>query len=236
MATNALIPINQAVDEFLLAYKKPTEDAFLYLQHACNCVRDYHLFDSPNVVSTKVAISALGIIEMPVDMVGFNGLYDTTTGELWSFTRRDGIVTTTTTTLGVEGQDSTFGEGVALQDPKSDTYGGVGGVNDYYYTIDWKARRIFCEGIKSTTVLLRYTTTGIEISGTTYIPTFVSQLVHDYLLWKECFWIQGLERSAASREKTYTKTEDKIRNLINGMTADEWRDLLLSTTTQAPIR
>jgi len=236
MATNALIDINTIVTRFLLKYKLSTEDAVIYTEHCANCVRDFHLYDSPNVVSEKIAISALGIIEMPGDMVGFNGLFSTTEGELWSFTERDRIVNTTTFTGAVEGQDSAFGEGAVLNDPRSDTYGGLGGVNDYYYTIDWKARRIFCEGIKSTTVLLRYTTSGVETSGVTYVPEFITPMLDAYMLWRSSYWIPPMVREREMLEKDYTKAEAKVRTLINAMTADQWRDLLLSITSQAPIR
>ena len=237
MATPALININQIVDEFMLAYKKSTEDAFTYLQHACNCIRDYSLYDSPNVVTEKVTITSNKWIDMPSDMVGFNGLMILqTNGSYWPCTRRDDMIITTTTTAGVEGRDSDIGEGAALTDPKSSTYGGVGGVNDYYYSIDWKARRIYTEGFTTETVVLKYVTTGIEISGSTTVPTFVTPLIHDYLLWKECFWLPGLERYADAREKTYLKSEYKIRNLTMAMTADEWRDLFLSMTTQTVTR
>jgi len=236
MSTSALIDINQIVDEFLLSYKKSTEDSFIYLQHACNCVRDFKLYDSQDVITQKVSISALGIIEMPSDMVGFNGLFKPYNGEWWPFTRKDSLINTTTTTLGVEGNDSTFGEGSGVQDPKSDAYGGVGGINDYYYKIDWKARRIFCEGITSETVALKYVTTGIEISGTTYVPTFITPMIHDYLLWKECYWLPGLERYSDMREKNYNRSELKVRGFINSMTENEWHDLLLSITTQVPLR
>ena len=236
MALNALITINEAVTEYMLGYLKTTENAFVYTKHAVDCVRDFHLYDSPNYVSSKVSVSALGIIEMPDDMLGFNGLFVAQNGEWWSFSQKDTLVNTTTTTLGVEGHDSDFGEGEAVQDPKTSDYGGVGGVNDYYYMLDWKARRIFCEGITSDTVLLKYVTSGIEVSGTTYVPIYVLPLIEDYLLWHECYWIPGLERFAAEREKKYLRTEYRIRNLINSMTYEEWHDTLLSVTSQAPQR
>ena len=237
MSTPALIDINQMVDEFMLAFKKPDEDAFTYLQHACNCVRDYHLFDSPNVVTEKVTVTSNKWISMPSDMVSFNGLFILqSNGSFWPCTERGDMITTTTTTAGVEGRTASIGEGAALTDPKSDTYGGVGGVNDYYYNIDWKARRIYTEGFTTETVVLKYTTTGIEISGTTSVPTFITPLIHDYLLWKECYWIPGLEKFSDMREKNYNNSERKIRNLINSMGYDEWHDLFLSITTMSPQR
>jgi len=235
MATNALIPIDEMVSRYLLKYKKTTEDAFIYLEHACNCVRDFHLYDSPNVVPVKATITSLGIIEMPSDMVGFNGLHKFVDGLMWPYTQRDDIAVTTTTLLGVESLDADYGEGEALKNPKSDTYGGVGGVNDYYYKLDWRARRIFCN-VKSDTAILTYTSSGIELSGTTYVPEFITPMVDNYLLWKETYWIEEIARERKDREKDYNNSETKIRNLINGMTGDQWRDLLLSLTTQAPLR
>jgi hypothetical protein len=236
MATAALVPLNQIVDMFLLKNEKSLDRAFIYLQHACDCVRELHLYDLPNLVTTKVTITALGIIDMPVDLIGFNGLYKFVDGVKWNFTRRDDVITTTTTTLGVEGQSTTYGEGSALKDPKSDTYGGVGGVNDYYYKIDWKARRIFIEGLISDTVMLEYTTSGIEMTGTTYVPDYCTPVIDAYLNYKDCFLEPRLERYASEREKSYLDKENRVRNLVNSMSYDEWRDLLLSITTQSPQR
>jgi hypothetical protein len=236
MATPALVPLNQIVDRFLIKNEKSTDRAFIYLEHACDCVRELHLYDLPNLVTEKVSISALGIVEMPTDLIGFNAIYKFVDGVKWKMTQRDDVITTTTTTLGVEGQDSTYGEGEALKDPKSDTYGGVGGVNDYYYKIDWKARRIFIEGLISDTVMLEYTTSGIEMTGTTYVPDMVTPVIDAYLNWKDCFLDPRLERYAEQREKSYLDKENRVRNLVNSMSYDEWHDLLLSITTQAPVR
>ena len=236
MATNYQITIDQVVARYALKYKVPQEDMVILTEHCANCVRDYYIYDAPDVVSEKVSISALGIIEMPDDMIGFNGLFIPLSGELWAFTEKDTIVNTTTTTLAVEGQDSDFGEGVAITDPKTDTYGGVGGVNDYYYTIDWGARRIFCEGITSDTVLLRYTTSGITASGTTYIPEFITPMLDAYMLWKSSYWMPALRKERELLERDFIRTEAKIRNLINSMTYAEWKDLLNSIATQSPQR
>ena len=236
MATAGITSINKIVDAYMFKYERSLDRAWIYVQHGCDAVRDLHLYDLPNLVTAKVSVDSLGIIEFPTDMVGFNGLYKYVDNYKWYFTKRDDIIVTTTTTGGVEGQDDDYGEGEALKDPKTDTYGGVGGVNDYYYKIDWKARRIFCEGTTSDTVVLEYVTSGIELTGTTYVPIYCTPAIDAYLQWKDCFLIPGMERYAEVREKSFTKQIDKIRNLVNGMSAEEWRDLLLSITTMAPQR
>jgi len=237
MATPALIDINQAVSQYLLKYKKSTEDALIYTEHACLCFQDFSLYDGNNLVTVKVTVTANKWIVMPSDMVGFNDLMVLQTdGSFWPCTERDDMITTTTTTAGVEGRDSTIGEGAALADPKSSTYGGVGGVNDYYYKKEWKERRIYTEGFTTETVVLQYTSTGIEMSGTTYIPTLIVPMVDAYLLWKESYWIPTLFRERESREKDYKNRRMEARNFVSSMSYNQWRDLFLSMTTQSVIR
>jgi len=236
MTTPALISINEAVSRYMFKFKLPLEDAFIYTEHACDALRELHLHDLPNLVTSKVAVSALGIIEIPSDLIGFNGLYVFVDGHKWKFTYNDNLITTTTTTGGAETQDEDYGEGVAVKDPKTDTYGGVGGVNDYYYKIDWKARRIFVDGIASDTVILEYVSSGIELTGTTYIPVMALSVIDTYLKWKESYWIPGQERYAEVREKAYNDAVMRTRNFVNAKTYEEWRDLFLSLTTMAPLR
>jgi len=237
MATEALVTINKAVDDFLLGYKKPTDDAFIYLRHACQCFQDYTLYDGLESVITKVTVNANKWIDMPSDMIGFNDLLVLqSNGRFWSCTQQSDIITTTTFTGLVEGRDSTIGEGAAITDPKVDTYGGVGGVNDYNYSEDWKTRRIYTEGFGTETVVLDYMSSGIEATGTTYIPVLIIPMIDAYLLWKETYWIPNIAKEREAREKDYNKAELKIRNFINAMSYNQWRDLLLSITTQTAIR
>jgi len=183
--TTAITEINKVVNNYLFKYKIPQDDYFIYLQHACDCFRAINLRHGHNVITEKVDVSSLGIIEMPQDMIGFCNLFMPIDGEFWSFTKRPRIVNTTTTVDDVEGQDSTMGEGVEIADNMYTGYGGRGAVNDYYFTIDWGARRIFCDGIKSEKAVLQYTSSGISITGATYIPQEAIPVIDAYLNWKK---------------------------------------------------
>jgi len=230
--TDALISVDDVVSRFLLKYKKTTDDAFIYLEHACNCIRDFCLYDSNQLVTAKVSINANKWIEMPSDMVGFVDLCVPTGGEWWSFTEKRTIVNTTTFTGLVEGLDEDFGEGVGVTSPQTTGYGAKGGINAYNYTIDWSARRIFISGMDSATVALLYTTSGIEASGTTAIPEFITPLIDSYLLWKSSYWETSRLREREMLERDYTKTRLTIRNFINSMSYSEWKDIILSGVTQ----
>ena len=236
MATAALLSIETVVNDFMLGYKKSNEDYFTYLLHACYCVRDFRLYDSDEMVTTKVTFTTDKWLDMPSDMLQFIDLCIPVGGEWWSFTEKRKMVNTTTFTGLVEGRDSDFGEGVDLTVPMLTGYGASGGVNDYNYMLDWKQRRIYIDGIDTGTGVLMYVSSGVEITGTTYVPEIITSLIHDYLLWKESFWIPELARERQMREQAYNKTHLSLRNLIWGMTFDQWKDIILGTSLQAPKR
>ncbi len=235
-STPALVSIEDIVTEFLLGYKKTTEDYFTYLHHACACVRDFRLYHSNEVVYYKATVTSNKWIDMPTDMIGFVDLVTPIVGEWWSFTEKRTIVDTTTFTGLVEGRDEDFGEGVDIASLRTTGYAAAGGINDYNYTINWEARGIFLEGISSGTVLLMYTSSGIEIGATTTVSDFIRPVIENYLLWKETFWIPELKREMLIREKNYDKEVSKARMFINSMSYNRWRDLILSTSRQAPSR
>lgn len=234
--TSSLITIEQGVTDFLLGYKKSTDDYVIYLKHACDLLTRFKVYHSPEFATEKVSIDANGIIEMPTSMIGFKDLGIWRNGEMWEFTERPAMVNTTTTTGGVEGQDSDFGEGVAPMDNVTTGYGAKGAVNTYYYMLDWKARRIFCHGIISDTAVLRYTSSGIDATGTTYIPIILVPMLENYLLWKETYWIADLKRERGDRERTFINEQIQVRNFLNSLTAGQFRDIMWGTSTQTPRR
>jgi len=236
MDSTNLISIEQAVTRYLFKYKRMVEDYPIYLEHAGDCLREFMTYDSKEYCSEKVAVSSLGIIEMPNDLLAFKGVYVAKDGEWWSFTERPDKVNTTTETGGVETHDSTFGEGVNVKDGISTTYGARGAVNEYYYMIDWKARRIFCDGIVSDTVLLKYVSSGINFSGTTYIPEYLIEVHDPYLRWMECFWIDKYLRFAREREQNFVNARIKVRNRLNALSKEQWQDLIWGSLTQTPKR
>jgi len=234
--TSALITLEQAITDFLLAYKKTTEDYVLYLTHGCRLLTDFMIHSSQEARTEKIAVSALGIIEMPSDLIRLKDVCVDRNGEWWTMTERPEKVNTTTTTLGVEGQDSNFGEGVALKDGYTYTYGATGAVNDYYYAVDMKARRIFVDGLVSDTVLIRYVSSGIKATETTYIPILIVPMLEAYLLWKETYWISELMRERGVRADDYKNEKLRVRNVLNSLTAMQWRDIFWGSFTQTPKR
>lgn len=234
--TNALIPVEQVVSRYLFKYKLSLDDALIYTEHCCNAIRDFNLYDGDLATTAKVTVTANKWIEMPSDLIGFIDLVIPYGGGWWSFTWKRPIINTTTFTGLTEGRDDTVGEGVDITQPRTLDYGAKGAVNDYYCTLDWQARRIFVNGISDDTVVLIYTTSGIEASGTTQVPEMITPMLDSYMLWKSSYWRPELVRERQSLEKDYLNARYSIRNLINSMSYDGWRDVILGSSTQSPQR
>ena len=236
MDTSGIITIESAVTDFLLAYKHSTEDYITFLRHACTLLTQYMMHSSPEARSEKVTINSLGIVEFPSDCIKVKDICVAKNGEWWSMTMRPDMVNTTTFTGITEGQDTDFGEGVALRDGITGTYGSRGAVNAYYYMIDYKQRRVFVDGLTSDTALLRYISSGIEASETTYVPIMLIPMLESYLLWKESYFVPTAMKERQLRERDYINEELKLRNFINGLSASQWKDVFWGSFSQSPKR
>ena len=239
METSALISIENATTDFLLKYKRTTEDYIVYLAHACTLLTDFMIHDAAEARSEKVTVNSLGIIEMSSqcpDLIKLKNVCVAYNGEWWTMTEKPNMVNTTTTTAGVEGHSSTFGEGIAIPDGVTDTFGARGGINAYYYMVDYKARRIFIEGLVSDTVLIKYVSSGIIVSGTTYIPIMLIPMLESYLLWKESYWLDKVMKERPMRERDFTNERLRVRNVINSKSASQWRDIIWGSFSQSPKR
>jgi hypothetical protein len=237
--TNALIPIEQIVTDFLFAYRHGTDDYPLYLRHACMAVQDFNLYDGEILNTVKVTIDpVLKCIDMPDDLIKFIDLVTPIKGGWWSFTQKDNIVNTTTTVGGVETRDSAQGEGVKIDVDRVVSYGAKGGYNKFRCTVDMAARRIYVDNTYDVSdyIVLLYVSSGINTTGETKVPSFIVPMIDMYLLEKETYWIPELARERQMRHQEYWQEKMKVRNLINAMSKDSWLDLFYSGFTQVPTR
>jgi hypothetical protein len=234
--TAGIIDINSCVSRFMFKFRLPMEDGFVFTEHACDCWRDLRAKHSNEYTTEKVSIDSLGIIEMPSSMMTFSALGLYKDGELWTFTEKPNMVNTTTTVAEVETRSSTYDEDDAVVDGSTNVYGSRGGINSYYYTLDWDARRIFCDGITSDTAILKYTSSGISTTGTTYVPEIAVPVIDSYLMWKKGYWDGSTRGVMQDRERDYIRERDEFRNLQFSMTIDQLMDVIWAGTTQGPTR
>jgi hypothetical protein len=118
---------------------------------------------------------------------------------------------------------------------KTTEYGAVGGNNDYNFLPDWDRRKVYINGIPSGTVIMTYISSGISLTGDTYIPAHTSLAIDRWLRLRQAE-IEGLginERQLRRREYDH---EMMMLRRINLPSSSEFKDILLGLTTQTPIR
>ena len=137
---------------------------------------------------------------------------------------------------GVETQDATMGEGLDINDDRYLGLGAKGGVNQYYRKIDWQARRIFCDGFKSDTAVLQYTSSGLVVGGSTYIPQEYESVLTAYIDWQKEINTTRSLAMLQTLEKYYADALFSMRLAKFMPTADEIKDVWDGNSTQTVMR
>jgi len=223
--TNNLIKLQDMVDRYLFKYKKPTDDWALYFEHAADCARELNIHHLRAFKTQEATISSKGIITMPDDMIELMAVSAQWNGLLWSFTE-EGLLDITA----IEDGDADD-----IADDRVFDYGATGAKNIYYYHCDWDSRKIYLNGVPSETVILQYISSGLDLSTDTYLPAHAMFVVEKYLRMREADF-DGLginERQL--REREYRDAIGMLRR-VNMPSSAEFRDTLLSITTQTIIR
>lgn len=199
------------------------------MHHVINGVRDLNLFHFDNVKTSKHNVTDLGVISMPTDYVSLIALSMTDGGQMWTLTRNDKLIRTTTD----DDLDTDIGEGVAIDTGANRGYKTVGAKNDYYYTIDERNDTFIIRPLPSVTktFFLQYISSGVDLeSGTaTRIPQKLKESLKYHVLLSEAIMHdKGDKRLVGLYEDQYEKAVSKL-DTLDLPTADELRDMIYET-------
>jgi hypothetical protein len=212
------------------------EDQFhRYHTIAADGLRDLHIHHLPIVKTTTLTIDGTNYTaDYPDDYIDyvFLAVEDDDEGRWWIFTRDNTMVDKTI--AGVTGADlSTVNYTIGP--------GSVGGKNSYYFQPDNHNRRfLFDEAYSSSTVVLKYKSTGVEnvsYASTTDIefPVYAEDAMEKYLRWMICEYDNGPASECDRREKQYNRAVMMMRNL-ELPSAMEILDLWLGSSNATFIR
>jgi hypothetical protein len=226
---NALQTLDAVINKVFLKSKRPLEEKTRFIEFAIDGYRYLNLSTIKNGFKiVKIAPNALNRYNFPSDMEEFVGIGVPYGGTIWPLTRKDGIITTTTTVLGEETLDSTDGEGVDLPTAQSDTVYSEGGVNAYgYYTVDEGEREFIIVSSSLTEVLLSYISSGISNTDVTYIPSKCIPSLEAYILWQDKVYTLPADLNVSREYERLFR--DRIRELnrigVSSLEemADAWR-------------
>ncbi len=127
----ALIKIGDIVESFMAKYRVPMNDFTNMLLFAFDCLRDNMTHTSRLYHQVTLTTDANGTVSMPDDMMDFIGIALAGEATLWHFTENSSINSEEVSPAkDADDRGEAFG------------YGGRGGINDYYYKLDWNERKI----------------------------------------------------------------------------------------------
>ena len=153
-------------------------------QYAINAVREIHMLHAKTRKVIKVDVDTqTNTIDWPDDYLGLCFLGIPKNGQVWTLTRNNDIIITTSLINGQETLNPLQGEGVPIKDGSTYGYGAHGGKNKFYYTEDEVNRRIFLEGVNPKNIILGYISSGIEDKDT-LIPVKYKDIIIAYVRWK----------------------------------------------------
>lgn len=182
--------LDQIVQETLLTLPESQQNEMNYdrfFSFAIGCLREMRLLHvKDGKITIKINPNSLNRYDFPDDMEEFCELGVPVNGTIWWLTRNNSIVPTTSTKNGETILDSTLGEGVDLPIGQFDTFTSEGAINwQGYFTIDDYNREIIINANQQTTLFLRYLSSGISKTTTTYVPTKYYSAIRAYILWKD---------------------------------------------------
>lgn len=200
------------------------------MHYVINGVRDLNMFHFDNVKTVKVTCNDIGVIDMPLDYVSFLALSINDGGKLWTLTRKEDLVPTTTELNGAETLDSDIGEGVDIDTGANYGYKTTGGKNDYYYDINERDHLFIVRPVPLTTrtLFLQYISSGIDLDdgNGTSIPVKIKKPLKWHVLYMDGLLGKGRDKNLALLYKR--EYEDAIAELdtLELPTASELQDMI----------
>jgi hypothetical protein len=236
--TSGLVTLKNTVKEYLMLTRSGKEHYNRIYQLAAKGLQDLHLFHLRVVNTIKRTPDSIGVIDYPDDFLMLIGVYRPIDGELISIVNKQDLVNTKTLVDGVETDDTDYGEGDSLDYGIYDyRYGSRGAKDDYYYYDDTTNRRFIINGTPVTSLHIKYVSSGLNNDDADIeYPAEASEALLSYIRYKDAFYDNDVNKLAIREYKEEYKSEVKKLRSLHLPTADQLRDMIYSTTTNAPRR
>lgn len=236
--TDGLQTLKEVVKKALAQCRRPRSYYSPFYELAIDGYRTLRLHHvQEGRTSSKRIPGSLDTVDFPPDFEDFIGVYVNISGEMFSLTRKDSIVTTTSLSGVIEVLDPTKGEGVNINNPVGVGPYVKGGINlEGYYVIEWDKRRIHFRNITAAEVILVYRTSGTMISGATwvpnrYIPALIAYIVYEYFKYDDKY-------PQSRRQELLSQYNAEIIKLadLESPSLEEYMDAIRGTYYATPRR
>ena len=198
-------------------------------------LRQFHL---KQVKEVSLTISDINTVDLPDDLSSFISIGMALNGRMWTFTKDDKILTPDGVECGEPTLNEDDGEGVAVGDGNYVSgYGVPGGRNVAYYRMDYENHRIILnQDLNTTTVRLRYISSGVSLDGETYLPKAALECMLAWVHWRRIVRSTKYSRiDKQEAERLYYDEVEKLRE-ITGTSLEEFYDAIYETIMQTAKR
>lgn len=147
-------------------------------------MKDLSLFALPHKNTVKLTVDSLGRIYLPDDYLMFLAVGVPRNGILYTFTRNNSIVQTSTETYSYEAINTEYGEGQEIPMNFCYSYGQGGAINETYFVINERRGFIQLLSFAGSQATLHYVSSGIsENAESVEIPKTAEDALIAYILW-----------------------------------------------------
>lgn len=213
------------------------KNTYRFLQLLIEGLGEFNIFSSVGKINWYAgSVGDDGCIYVPVDFIDYIRIGTPIQGLIYTLTRNENLEMP----IGMECGVVTGAENVT-QLPTVEPlywnwttvdYASTGGHNFAYYRYDKENRRIVFKGdVVGRSIIIEYITTGINMSGNTYVPREYMQLMKLYLNWQLKLYAGDRDTEYAAREFAIEK--DKVKSFQFALRPDEFLDNLRLLWTRA---
>ena len=228
MDTKALISLKHVVASYQNEANLYSPSAFKrLLQLAIEGFGDLNIFYTPSFKTSYFTVSSINTVDLPEDFVDYYRVGMIVDGKVWELSRNNNIPIINSLDCGAWAGDA---DNQTLSTQQYEWhYSFSGGKNVGYYRIDNELRRIVFSGdMMGREVVLEYISTGVSVSGNTWVPREVAEVLKEYIHWKS---IQRTDDAVSQKElaqRNYYLALQKYQRRAWSFTLEEFLDAIRS--------
>ncbi len=238
MDVGGFVKLSDMVDGLLFKDKQLTKsDRNYVMEHMIDGIRHFKMHDCYSPKQVKVIPDTNGIINYPLDMVGFISLNYIENGEFVTLPEQRDISTSTTIVSGQETFDTDFGEGVTYDDGLNYGLGTIGGKGDTYFVRDEKKARFLINGQARSELVILYVSAGVDTEAETYLVASSKLLLEAWTRWQISEYGQKYTESEIERRRDrYEEQRRLFRTFSQSIKLNEFVDELARNYGMLPQR
>jgi len=236
MDSSEQITLDEVIYSAMNILEEDETKYFKYFQISLEVLRDFKMHHMKGINHAELEMDSRNRLSLPSDCIRIVTIGLPYLGRVWTFTIDDELLRNTTIKGGIEIRDATKGEIDVVNDDITG-YDTAGGVNDWYYTIDYNARTIIISGKTiSEPVTIHYISSGISLDSVTYVPASALLALRSAIIFYANVYKTDVIGDQKTRNEKLYKEEIAKYQHFNMPSLTQIRDIYLSTVKQSVKR